>query len=355
MALEGELRDFNILEVIQLLGQQGKTGVLQVWELGKRGEEAGIFFFEGRITHATSTQRTKGDLLGERLAKTGIISRDDLYNSLRTQKKSGRFLGEIVVEGGMAEEQAVLNALYTQIHELIYEVFRLETGKFKFEPLPAAEFPKVSVQLHADEVMLNILKMVDEWPEIEKKVPPPTMILHKTRTLEEHGITLSEDHDAVYRLVDGKRSVQEIVEVSLLGKFATLEILASLLEGGDIKEVGIKRTAEAPPPVRPVFKMLQEKPPYVGYGVGLGIALIFFILSVVPFDFGFLWGSQRSEVSSMQGYITDVRQERVEWGTRIFFLERGRYPDNLKELVDAGIVTEKDIKAQDVRGKDNRP
>jgi hypothetical protein len=32
MALQGELRDFNILEVIQLLGQQGKTGVLRVWE-----------------------------------------------------------------------------------------------------------------------------------------------------------------------------------------------------------------------------------------------------------------------------------------------------------------------------------
>jgi len=354
MALEGELRDFNILEVIQLLGQQGKTGVLRVWELGKRGEEAGIFFLEGRITHATSTQRTKGDLLGERLAKTGVISRDDLLNFLRTQKKSGRFLGEIVVESGMAEEQAVLNALYTQIHELIYEVFRLETGKFKFEPLPETEFPKVSVQLHADEVMLNILKMVDEWPEIEKKVPPPTMILHTTKTLQEHGITLSEDHDAIYRLVDGKRSVQEIVEGSLLGKFATLEILASLLEGGDIKEVGIKRTAETPLAMRPALKILQEKPPSVGYGVGLGVSLIFLILSLVPFNFGFLWGSARSEISSMQGYITEVKQERVEWGTRIFFLERGRYPENRGELVDAGIVTERDVQAQDVRGKDNR-
>lgn len=355
MALEGELRDFNILEVIQLLGQQGKTGVLRVWGWGKKGDEAGIFFFDGRITHATSTQRTKGDLLGERLAKTGIISRDDLSNALRSQKKSYRFLGEIVVEAGMAEEQSVLNALYTQIHELIYEVFRLETGKFEFEPLPAEEFPKVSVQLHADEVMLNILKMVDEWPEIEKKVPPPSMILNKTRTLEEHGITLSEDHDAVYRLVDGKRSVQEIVEVSLLGKFATLEILASLLEGGDIEEVNLRMKAEAPPTLSPAFKVLSEKTPFVGYGVGLVVFLIFLILSGVLFNFGFLWGSQRSEVSSLHDYINQVRQERVEWGTRIFFLEQGRYPENLRELVNAGIVTEKDVQAQDVRREGNHP
>jgi hypothetical protein len=354
MALEGELRDFNILEVIQLLGQQGKTGVLRVWGWGKRADEAGIYFAEGRITHATSTQRTQGDLLGERLVKTGVIVRDDLFNVLRIQKKSGRFLGEIIVERGLADEQAVLNALYTQIHELIYEVFRLEAGKFEFRPIPLAEFPRLSVQLNADEVMLNILKMVDEWPEIEKRVPPPTMILQKTKTLEEHGITLSEDHDAVYQLVDGTRSVQEIVEVSLLGKFATLEILASLLEGGDIKEVSIKR-AEAPVPMGPAFRVVQQRPPYVGYAVGLGISFVFLVISLLQFNPGFLWGSPRDGMSSTQGYIEKVRQERVEWGKEIFLLERGRYPDTLKELVDADILTEKDLKELDVRGKDNSP
>ena len=346
MALEGELRDFNILEVIQLLGQQGKTGVLKVWGWGKRGDEAGIYFSDGRITHATSNQRIKGDLLGERLATTGVISRDNLYTAIRCQKKSGRFLGEIIVEGEMADEQAVLNALYTQIHELVYEVFRLEVGKFEFKSIPAKEFPRLSVQLNADEVMLNILKMVDEWPEIEKRVPPPTMVLKKSKTLEEHGITLSEDHDAVYRLVDGTRSVQEIIEVSLLGKFATLEILASLIEGGDITEVGIKR-AVAPVQMEqmgPTFQIMKQKPMFVGYAVGMGFALILLVASFYPFNLGFLWGSPWGEMSSTRGYIEEVRRERIEWGKEIFFLERGRYPENIRELVDADILTEDDLK-----------
>jgi hypothetical protein len=343
MALEGELRDFNILEVIQLLGQQGKTGVLKVWGWGKRGDEAGIYFSNGRITHATSKGRTKGDLLGERLATTGVVSRDDLYTALRTQKKSGRFLGEIIVEGNMADEQAVLNALYTQIHELVYEVFRLEVGKFEFSPISATEFPSLIVELNADEVMLNILKMVDEWPEIEKRVPPPTMVLEKTEALQEHGITLSEDHDAVYRLVDGTRSVQEIIEVSLLGKFATLEILASLLEGGDIKEGGIKRTV-APMEIGPSFTIMKQKPVFVGYAVGLGLVLILLIVAFYPFNFGFLWGNRWGEMSSTHGYIEEVRGERIEWGKEIFFLERGRYPIHLRELIDAGILTEEDLK-----------
>jgi len=356
MALEGELRDFNILEVIQLLGQQGKTGVLKVGGLSKKDkdDEAGIFFFEGRITHATSTHREKGDLLGERLAKTGIISRDELSTALRSQKKSDRFLGEIVVEGGMAEEPIVLNAIYTQVHELVYELFRLQEGKFKFDSLPGAAFPKISVRLPADEVMLNILKMVDEWPELEKKVPPPTTVLQKAGALEEHGITLAEDHDAIYRLVDGEKSVQEIIDMSLLGKFATLEILASLLEDGDIKEAGVKKGAmPAQPP--PQLEVWKEKPAYVRYGLGLIISLILLFASFYPFELDFLWTDRRGGGYSFQGYSEKIRQERVEWGRKIFFLERGRYPENLKELLDAGILTEKDVQEIDVRRKSNHP
>ncbi len=363
MALEGELRDFNILEVIQLLGQQGKTGVLKVRGLSKKDkdkdDEAGIFFFEGRITHATSTHRGKGDLLGERLAKTGIISRDDLSTALRSQEKSGRFLGEIVVEGGMAEEPNVLNAIYTQVHELVYELFRLQEGKFKFDPLPGTAFPKISVRLPADEVMLNILKMVDEWPELEKKVPPPTMVLQKAGVLEEHGITLAEDHDAIYRLVDGAMSVQEIIDMSLLGKFATLEILASLLEDGDIKEAGVKKVdikkGEMPAQAAPRLEVWKEKPAYVRYGLGLIISLILLFASFSPFKLDFLWTDRRGGGYSFQGYSEKIRQERVEWGRKIFFLERGRYPENLKELIDAGILTEKDVKEIDVRRKSNHP
>jgi hypothetical protein len=354
MALEGELKDFNILEVIQLLGQQGKTGVLRVWGLGKQGGEAEIFFFDGKITHATSTERSAGDRLGERLAKTGVISRSDLQAALRTQKKSNRFLGEVVVEAKMAKEQPVLNAIYTQLHELIYEVFRLEGGKFKFDPLSGESFPKVSVHLPADEVMLNILKMVDEWPEIERKAPSPTMVLQKSGTLEKHGIELSETHNAVYRMVDGARSVQEIIDMSLVGKFATLEILASLLEGGDIKEAGIKK-ALPHARVAPRVAVQRQKPNYSRYGIGLAVAVILLLVSLFPFKFAFLWTNPHGEGYSLQAYAERLREERVEWGRKIFFAERGRYPENVKELVDAGILNEKDLKVVDVRGEGSHP
>ena len=146
----------------------------------------------------------------------------------------------------------------------------------------------------------------------------------------------------IYRLVNGTRSVQEIIEVSLLGKFATLEILASLLEGGDIKEVGIK-SAVASSQKGPTFQVLKQRTMFVGYAVALGFALILLVVSFYPFNLGFLWGTPEGGISSTRGYVAEVRRERVEWAKKIFFLERGRYPENLRELVDAGILTENDL------------
>ncbi len=352
MALEGNLRDFNVLEVIQLLGQQGKSGVLRVW--GKKGEEAAIFFSEGLITHATSSQREEEKLLGQRLVKTGIISREDFEAALRRQKETARYLGEILVEEGMADEQAILNALYTQIHEIIYEVFRWGEGKFKFEVLSVPQFPKVSVKLSAEEVMLNILKMVDEWPEIERRVPSSYMVLQQTGVLEEQGIGLPEDYDVIYRLVDGKRSVQEVVELSLLGKFATLEILADLLEGGYIRTMDIKRP-HIPLKLRPGFETLKKRPAYLAYGVGVIVALFLLFISLSQYNLGLLLGGLGAGGGIPKGYIEKIRQERVEWGRKIFFLERGRYPEGVRELVAAGILDEIDLKAEDARGEDINP
>ena len=61
MALQGDLRDFSITEIIQLIGQQFKTGVLNVQHGRKKVE---IYFVDGMIVHVFSTYRARKDLLG---------------------------------------------------------------------------------------------------------------------------------------------------------------------------------------------------------------------------------------------------------------------------------------------------
>ena len=54
MALQGTLKDFSITEIIQLIGQQLKTGVLKI-RRGKNVVE--IYFVDGMIVHVYSNYR----------------------------------------------------------------------------------------------------------------------------------------------------------------------------------------------------------------------------------------------------------------------------------------------------------
>lgn len=342
MALEGNLRDFGILEVIQLLGQQGKSGVLRIWDT--TGEQRQIFLCEGKVSHATTSRKEGRDLLGERLAKTGIVSRHDFERALDIQRESGRYLGEILVERQMTDETAVLNALYTQIHEIIYEIFKIGEGKFKFEMLPMNQFPSISVNLSAEEVMLNILRMVDEWPEISRRLPPPDMIVQRTGTLEEHDITLPEDHDVVYRLVDGKRTVNQISDLSVLGKFATLEVLGDLLESGYITTLTAKKAdgeVHARPSTVPTLQPVRRT------SRGIGILILVLMLaaaSSVGFRPRVLVNDLQRTISVPEPYIERMRHERILRGHILFVLEENRTPRNLNEMVSVGILTKEDVR-----------
>jgi hypothetical protein len=71
MALQGTLKDFSITEIIQLIGQQLKTGILKI-RRGKNVVE--IYFVDGMIVHVYSNYRGKKDLIGEILVKAQLIT-----------------------------------------------------------------------------------------------------------------------------------------------------------------------------------------------------------------------------------------------------------------------------------------
>jgi len=340
MSLEGNLRDFNILEIIQLLGQQGKSGILRSWKEGE--EKVEVYFFEGKVVHAVPSPKSKIDPIGEKLVKAGFLSKEGLKRVLEEQKKAPRPLGEIIVSEGLVSEEVVRETLCNQVYEIIYDLFHWQEGQFRFEALPVKISGKVSFFLDVEEIMLNILRMVDESSQIEKKIPTKYLILKSTGMLEREGKELPWDRKMIYELVDGKRSVHEIINNSLFGQFFTLEIISELLEKGYIKPVGIKREIFLPSP-----SVLGEKRPRrEGWGraaiIG-GFCLILFFLSFGFFNFRFLGRGMVQGLTAPPSSLSRFKEERLKWAKRIYFLEVGKEP-SADELVKAGLLSREEVK-----------
>jgi len=348
MALQGTLKDFSITEIIQLIGQQLKTGVLKI----RRGKDlVEIHFVDGMIVHIYSNYRGKKDLIGEILVKAQLITEEQLERVLKIQKDTLKYLGEILVELQLLTKDDVLKVISTQIYETIYDLFWWEDGHFNFDLKLVESYRKIPFALSTEQVLLNILRMVDEWSEIEKKIFSPHLIFKRPLRLEEKSVDgisqsylkekLASEQELIYNLVDGTRTVQEIIDRSLLGKFNASEILVDLSEMGLIEMAGVR----TPGLIKKVSMVnFREALAFVYYGA----FLIFIFLLLLYFKPDFLqhfWDSkiERVDIEIPMHWVHKTQLDRIKNALEIYYLEKGQYPSHLEELISTKLLRKSDL------------
>ena len=349
MALQGTLKDFSITEIIQLIGQQLKTGVLKI----HRGKDlVEIHFVDGMIVHVYSNYRGKKDLIGEILVKAQLITEDQLERVLKIQKDTLKYLGEILVEFQLLTKDDVLKVISTQIYETIYDLFWWEDGNFNFDLKLVESYKKIPFALSTEQVLLNILRMVDEWSEIEKKIFSPHLVFKRILTLEGKSADplspqsylkekLTSEQELIYNLVDGTRTVQEIIDRSLLGKFNTSEILVDLSEMGLIEVTGVR----TPSLIKKMSMVnFREALAFVYYGAFL-IFVFLLLLYLKPNFLYQFWDSypDRMDIEIPAHLVHKAQLDRIKNALEIYHLEKGQYPSNLEELISVKILQKKDL------------
>jgi len=358
MALEGTIKDFGLPDIFQLIGLQRKTGHLR---LRNAQEEVTVTFEGGMVVMADSTAKRLEDRLGGVLVKQGKISRDRLADALQTQKQTAQRLGHILLSTGAIVAGDLKQAIELQVQQIVYRVFRWKEGEYHFAPADSVEYDKDTfTPLSADFILMEGIRMVDEWPIIEKKVPSFDLVfrsvvanaLVETGSAEPGGleeqlgdgaeargpakVRLTPDEHKVFRLVDGVNSVQAIVDGSGLGEFDTCRTLFDLLNRNIIATAG-----------RSVTKDAGEEPAEARSGTpGWLLAAAAVLASVVGLvlhrgaPFGVL--TQPALLADAAGEMRLAAAvsglERVDAALLAFQLVHGRVPAALDELVSAGLL-----------------
>jgi hypothetical protein len=213
-------------------------------------------------------------------------------------------------------------------------------------------YKKIPFALSTEQVLLNILRMVDEWSEIEKKVSSPHLVFKRVLTLEGKSVDalspqsylkekLTSEQELIYNLVDGTRTVQEIIDRSLLGKFNTSEILVDLSEMGLIEMGGVR----TPSLIKKVSMVnFREALAFVYYGA----FLIFIFLLLIYFKPNFLyhfWDSkiERVDIEIPTHLVHKTQLDRIKNALEIYYLEKGQYPSQLEELISTKLLQKSDL------------
>lgn len=248
MALEGTFKDFHIADIVQLIGLQRKTGTLTL-----EGEEdtLTVTFQDGAVTWAQSARLPWDRRMGQILLAQGRLQPGELQEALAAQQESRKRLCAILEERGLLPKQAWDSILAREVEEVLYRPFRWKAGRYRFVPASVVDLTEGAIgPLGAESVLMEGIRRVDEWPMIREKVPSPTMVfkagsgagMGNPRQVETGAASL-------LGLVNGRRTVQELVDASGLGEFAAMQALASLVEAGAIAPIGPGPTP-APAPAK---------------------------------------------------------------------------------------------------------
>ena len=232
MPLSGNLETFHITNVLQLLHNDQKTGILNVtW----KGEAIKVYIREGSIIHATKSHEK--NRLGDLLIKNGIITEKQLKECLKAAKKQNTPLGKVVVEKEYATAKSLGKIIFKQAENAIFDMFFWEKGEFEYTDKTFSTQGMVVKKINIMSTILEAARRIDEMSVLKKQIPREDMVFQASDSVKDNSkIKLNPDEWSVLALVDGKLSVKQIMSESINDSFTVYQILNSLISYGSIKE-----------------------------------------------------------------------------------------------------------------------
>jgi hypothetical protein len=355
MSLRGTLGDFGLADIFQLIGQQAKTGVLS---LKDRDVEVKIAFVDGNVVKADRAARERNHQIGDAMVRAGVATEAQLAAAHQTQQRTMRRLGDVLVDTGVVSSSTLKEFSRLQTTETIYAVFQWRSGTYEFTTQPVSTDDAGHDPIRSDALLMEGMRMVDEWPVIRRVIPAPTVGLQVLRALSDDGEAapdgsagdpqarpLGELERRVFALVTPGCSVGDVVDRSRLGEFEASRVLAALVHHG---LVGVVETTGAAPGAFRLLReaLVTEAAPFVVRCVVFVIvaALAGGLVRLGRVDGGVL-GPPRHVVqrAALGDQVAAVAGQRLRAALAIARVEHGRYPQMLDELVVAGLLSPDDL------------
>ncbi len=228
MLLQGNLQEFSLPNIFQLVKMSAKSGSLTI---RREGESGMIFFRKGMISYAYSSSQLLP--LGERLVKAGAISKTQLKQALAAQKKSsdGSRLGRILLEQGHIDRPTLEQAVREQIQDTAFTFFSWTDGEFEFGAEESPPEEDILVEMSVETVIMEGCRRIDEWELIFEQLGSLERVPHLAygdHVDDDGSITLTAEEWRVVVHIDGRADINTVLRDCGLDRFHGAKIVYGL-------------------------------------------------------------------------------------------------------------------------------
>jgi hypothetical protein len=340
MALQGNLDDFSLPEILQLIAVQQKSGVLKLTS----GDDVAVIFFEvGKIVSTRDRRRNAKDPLKPFLVRTGHLTEAQMKQIETIEAESRRELTDILLTGSYMTSDDLSLAVEQQIQDTLHQLLTWKTGSYHFSG-DARTVPKfaVNVRLNTEGLLMESMRRIDESARYRETFTSLAMVL-RPKPLASPPRELAPQTQRVLTLVDGLRPLRDILAQSRLVEFEAYEALHHLLDLGVIE---ISLSAAPAPKVTSIApeRATSDAVPSTPAVVVIGIAAVVLAGSLA---FGALVSGFRARVEQAAPGTAPAAAEiatvdeaaRVSLALETYRRVRGSYPPDLGALAKDGFLS----------------
>jgi len=360
MALQGSLDDFNILNILQMIKLEGKTGRLTLSEKDDlvriTFDNGAIIFAEG--SPARDTARIEGTLLSNRL-----VDKPGWEEVRREHEDKLKPYFELLSK--KVPSQIVIELIKRQVLDSVYYALRWKTGTYEFTPMKGVKYnEKIMTPMDVDALLMEGCRIADEWPRACAAIPPLDSFVVKNILGEEEEDDSATAKAAVEDSVDFKGSLEyeilaargvnlrdsEINVLSVIGKGMTIQqALDSARQGHFTSLEAIKRllqTGVLKPSAKKKAKAIAAD--YSGNTVKMAIVAALALVALGGFAWNIIsWPqameAQKKGVIKVKSMIAQSKLREIEHSLKVYNAVKGSPPPTLEAVVETGLLEKNDI------------
>ena len=254
MALNGNLRDFSLTQLLNVINLAQKTGKLVI---NNHSQSAVVLFREGKLAYAGFGEHEIN--LIELLFQANVINKSQFSTiKMLTSPMEEKELGLLLINAGYISQDELIKCLQNHYIQNVERLFTWSEGAFRFEDSEKLLEEKIPVRVDLENIILEGTRHVKEWEHLTDEIPNLQMALKISErpSVDLNTLQFSPEEWRVIRYANPQNTIERIAEVTKMDEMGIRRVILGLLQAG-IVEI-IRPASKDGAPSR-VYKTLPGK------------------------------------------------------------------------------------------------
>ncbi len=221
LSIREELNKVSFPELIYNIFEKKLSGVIEV---KRDDEEKGFIIKKGQIVFSKTNNIEES--LGSLLLQKGLITKEQYSSSVLIMQETGKRQGRILVEMNAIKPSDLWEGVKEQLKQIFFSIFNWAAGEFSFNEGDPTITEAIVLTESTPDLILEGVRGVSDFNVFYHYISDRSIrYVINDEKYKRRPIVMEPYEEYVTDLVNGERSVEEIINLSDIGEIETLRVL----------------------------------------------------------------------------------------------------------------------------------